>query len=107
MFIVLAFLEAMACGAFPVAGNIESVREWIEDGKNGLLCNPASPESLAAAIVRALDDAELRRHGNARNQQLIAERADHQSVMVQAEAFYGEIIRSTNNAVKVRFQKAA
>ena len=30
-------LEAMACGCFPVAGDIASLREWIEDGKNGLI----------------------------------------------------------------------
>ncbi len=44
-----------------LAGNIESVREWITDGKNGLLCDPANPRSLAHAILRSLDDAELRK----------------------------------------------
>ncbi len=56
-----SMLEAMACGLFPVAGGIESVREWIDDGVNGLLCDPASPEAAAGAIVRALRDADLRR----------------------------------------------
>jgi len=69
-------LEGMACGAFPIAGNIESVREWIDDGENGFLCDPANPESLATTIVRALDDAELRRKAKIHNQQLITDRAN-------------------------------
>ena len=69
-------LEAMASGVFPVVGDIESVREWIDDGVNGLLCDKDSPESLAAAILRALDDEALRKAARQRNQRLIAERAD-------------------------------
>jgi len=34
-----SLLEAIACGVFPVVGNIASVREWIEHGVNGLLCD--------------------------------------------------------------------
>jgi glycosyltransferase involved in cell wall biosynthesis len=84
-------LEGMACGAFPVLGNIESVREWIEDGVNGLLCDPASPESLAQAILRALDDEDLRRQAAMHNQKLIAKRADYQKVMARAEEFYRKV----------------
>jgi glycosyltransferase involved in cell wall biosynthesis len=52
-------LESMACGAFPIVGDIESLREWIKDGQNGLLVDPASPESTAAAVIRALSDPAL------------------------------------------------
>ncbi len=86
-------LEAMACGCLPVAGDIESVREWITDGGNGLLCDPASPESLANSIVRALCDEQLRNNARDQNKRLIAERADYRRVMKQAEEFYGEIIQ--------------
>jgi glycosyltransferase involved in cell wall biosynthesis len=85
-------LEAMACGCFPVAGDIESVREWIEDGVNGLLCDPASPESLAQAILRALNDSDLRQRARQHNVELIAERAEYGSVMAQAEQFYRRIV---------------
>lgn len=85
-------LEAMACGCFPVAGDIESVREWITDGVNGLLCDPADPESLASAIVRALSDADLRLRAANYNLKLIAERAEYGKVMAQAELFYQRIV---------------
>ena len=30
-------LEGIACGCFPVAGDLESIREWITPNENGLL----------------------------------------------------------------------
>ena len=85
-------LEAIACGCFPVAGNIESIREWIVDGENGLLVDPASPEALAEAIIRGIEDQPLCQQADHTNRQLIAERAAYQSVMPQAEHFYREIL---------------
>ena len=45
-------LEAMACGCFPVAGNIESIREWLVDGENSLLVDPGDPEPWRRPILR-------------------------------------------------------
>lgn len=50
----VALLEAMAIGLFPVVSDIEGNREWIDDGENGLLFEPGSASSLAAAIERAI-----------------------------------------------------
>jgi glycosyltransferase involved in cell wall biosynthesis len=85
-------LEAMACGCFPVAGDIESVREWIEDGENGLLVDPADPRTLAAGILRGLEDSELREKAHEKNTRLIAEKAAYGGVMARAKAFYEEIL---------------
>lgn len=85
-------LEAMACGCFPVAGNIESIREWFTDGKNALLVDPGDPAALAEAIIRAIEDTALRQSARQANQQLIAERAEYNAVMTQAEAFYREVL---------------
>ncbi len=87
-------LEAMACGCFPVAGDIESVREWINDEENGLLCDPTNADYLATAVVRALRDKELKAKAKEKNLRLIAERADYKKVMPQAEEFYYEIVNS-------------
>jgi glycosyltransferase involved in cell wall biosynthesis len=85
-------LEAMASGCFPVAGDIESVREWIDDGINGLLCDPASSNALAAAISLGLRDDELRRRAAANNVRLVRERAEYGKVMATADAFYRDTI---------------
>ena len=51
-------LEGMALGALPVAGDIESIREWITQGKNGLLFDPNDPRAVAAAILSALENGK-------------------------------------------------
>lgn len=84
-------LEAMACGAYPVAGRLESVAEWIEDRVNGALVDPGSPEQLAAAISAALADPELRAKAAEHNQRLIDERAEYRACLAQAERFYAQV----------------
>ena len=84
-------LEAMACGCVPVAGDLESIREWIVDGENGLLVDATSPEDLARGIVRALKDEDWRAAAAHRNLEIISERADYRQGMRKAEAFYREL----------------
>jgi glycosyltransferase involved in cell wall biosynthesis len=85
-------LEAMACGCFPVAGDIESVREWIRDGENGLLCDPNDSAAVAQTLIRALRDEPLRKRAQSANRSLVLERADHAAVMVRAVRFYERIV---------------
>ncbi len=81
-------LEAMACGSFPVAGDLDSLREWITPGSNGLLVESSKPQSLAEAILQGLDSEDLRRKAAEANRQLIAEKAAVEQVRPQMEAFY-------------------
>lgn len=50
-------LEAMACGIPVVMGDIPSIREWITDGRDGILVPPRDPVFLAAAVARVLGGA--------------------------------------------------
>jgi glycosyltransferase involved in cell wall biosynthesis len=84
-------LEAMACGCLPVAGDLESIREWIVDGENGLLVDAGNPESVAGAIVRGLKDDAWRAAAVRRNLQIVEERADFSEGMKRAEAFYRQL----------------
>jgi glycosyltransferase involved in cell wall biosynthesis len=84
-------LEAMACGCFPIAGDIESVREWITSGQNGLLLEPGSPSKWAAGIVAVLRDAELRRRAARANRAIVIERADAGWSMTKAVGLYHRI----------------
>jgi glycosyltransferase involved in cell wall biosynthesis len=81
----------MACGCFPILGDLESIREWIENGKNGFLVSPADPEAVAAAIVRAASDAGLRRAAADQNKRIIADRAEWHGVMGRVQKFYHEL----------------
>ncbi len=83
-----SLLEAMACGCLPVAGDLESIREWIDSGENGLLVDLKSPGRLAEALLQALSDDALLAQAAQINARLVAERAAYPQVMAQAEAFY-------------------
>jgi glycosyltransferase involved in cell wall biosynthesis len=85
-------LEALACGCFPVAGDLESIREWITPGVNGLLVDPADPQALAEAVLLALDQPELRRRAAKHNRQLVEQRADYARCMQTADNFYQSLI---------------
>ncbi len=85
-------LEAMACGTYPVAGDLQSIREWIEDGKNGTLVDPASADQVAEAIAHALEDTELRERAAEENIRLVETRADYEEGMQRAQSFYERLL---------------
>jgi hypothetical protein len=87
-----SLLEAMACGCFPIAGDIESLREWILPGINGLLIPPGDPEALSAAICLALTQPQLRAQAADRNRAIICTRAARAPVMEKVDAFYQQIL---------------
>ncbi|MEJ5225833.1 MAG: glycosyltransferase family 4 protein [Anaerolineales bacterium] len=87
-------LEGMACGCLPVAGDLESIREWITDGQNGLLIDSNDPASIAAGILRGLNEPALRNQAAQLNAGLVAERAEYSRNMARAEAFYQKVINA-------------
>jgi len=96
-----SLIESMACGCFPVAGDIEAVREWIVDQENGLLCDPRNTDSVAQAIVRALTDQGLQDSAREINIRLVDERADYDKVMIEAEKFYQRVIEGARTPIPV------
>jgi glycosyltransferase involved in cell wall biosynthesis len=91
-----SLLEAMACGCLPVVGNVDSLREWITPGENGLLVDATSTRELANGIVTALENQDLYEKGKNKNALIIAERADHRQCMAMTEAFYRNMIGSNS-----------
>lgn len=89
-------LEAMACGSYPIAGDLESIREWIEPGINGMLFDPTDPVALADAVIIALEDPDLRRRAAEYNLVMISERAEYQTSMARAVDFYNAVIGNKN-----------
>jgi glycosyltransferase involved in cell wall biosynthesis len=85
-------LEAMACGSFPIAGDLESIREWIEDGVNGLLIDPDNAEALATAVLKAIAEPQLRNAAALQNGRIISQRAAYQAVMAEVETFYSHLM---------------
>lgn len=55
-----SLLEAMACGLPVIASRIGGVVDVVEDGKSGILFEAGDVSGLASAMVRLLNDSELR-----------------------------------------------
>lgn len=56
----IVLLEAMASGCPVIASDIDGYREIIENGVEGFLVNPNKVEETVDAIVRLVDDREMR-----------------------------------------------
>ena len=89
----VALLQAMAAGAFPIVSDLPSQREWIRDGENGLVVPLHNPPALAAAIVRALDNAMLRRSAAEINRWIVEERGLNEKQMAHMEQLYWRLAR--------------
>jgi glycosyltransferase involved in cell wall biosynthesis len=87
-----SLLETMACGCFPVVGNIDSMREWVQAGVNGFLVEAADAHSIANAIVQAINQPALRKEAAKFNAALIAERAAYDPNMARVEIFYKSLL---------------
>jgi glycosyltransferase involved in cell wall biosynthesis len=86
-----SLIEAMAEGSFPICGDLPSIREWITDGKNGLLFNANQPKQLARQILEALARPSLRQEAVALNRELTRQKADRRLTRERAEALYGDV----------------
>jgi glycosyltransferase involved in cell wall biosynthesis len=91
-----SLLEGIACGCFPVAGDLESIREWITPEENGLLFDSTDPHSIADALLAAIENKNLREQAAGLNQNIIATRAEYEHNMKRAVDFYeGLIVRTS------------
>lgn len=86
-------IEAMACGCFPVVGDLESIREWITHGQNGLLFDANDPQSIADAILLGLEREDLRTEAAGLNANIISTRAEYGANMKRVEEFYKLVTR--------------
>lgn len=90
-------LEGIACGCFPIAGDLESIREWITPNENGLLFDSTDPRSIANTIVSALEKKNLRQKAAGLNQTMITARAEYKHNMQRVEMFYMKVLGKQGN----------
>jgi glycosyltransferase involved in cell wall biosynthesis len=92
-----SLLEGMACGCFPVAGDLESIREWITPGTNGLLTDATDPQKLAGSLLEAIENKNLRMQAAGLNGKMILERAEYSLCMKKVLGFYMSVRAMENN----------
>lgn len=90
-------LEGMACGTFPVVGDVESVREWVREDRNGLVVPAENASAVSAALLRALTDDNLVLPARERNLSLIRQRASYGSLMRAVEERYESVVIAHRN----------
>jgi glycosyltransferase involved in cell wall biosynthesis len=84
----VSVLEGMACGSVPLVSDVPSLREWIEDGENGLIVPAGNADTLAQALVRLLSDEPMRHRMAQRNLELVRTKADRTMWMQQMVNHY-------------------
>jgi L-malate glycosyltransferase len=93
-----AVLEAMSCGRAVVASDTGGCGGLIEAGRTGQLVPTRSPEVLAEAIIRLLEQPALREHmGRAARQRAETEFDIHIAVK-RLEAIYDELLDKAQGA---------
>ncbi len=88
----VVMLEAMAAGALPLMSPIDSIQEWITDGKNGLLAHALYPDQIAVALKRSLQDDVLFETAKHINWQIISQRADRSKIRSEIINYYQQLI---------------
>src|SRR5690348_14920898 len=97
-----AILEAMAAGVAVVATAVGGVPEIIEDEVTGLLVPPANPSLLCAAILRLLNDHELRRRISRAGRDHVAFYFSFGRLMGSLEALYTGLHKATSGLLEQR-----
>ena len=82
----------MSCNSLPIAGDIESLREWIDPGINGLLVDPGDPAALTDAIIYAHNHPDFCSSAASKNLTIIAERAEVRAIRLVIDRFYKSLL---------------
>ena len=82
------FLEAIACGCYPIVGDIASLREWVQDEENGRLIDPRDVQQVVETIIDKIQDNPGRDQAARRNWQILQDKADRSAVQKKVLAFY-------------------
>ena len=73
-------IESMALGSVPLHSDLESVREWVTDGDNGLLFQMSDPGAMIEGIRRLIRDDALVARAGARNLEIARARMDRDRI---------------------------
>ncbi len=87
----IVLLEAMASGVAIVASDIEGYRDVLTDGKEGMLCRPQDPRSIADAIIELAKNTERRRRMAAQGRET-SKRYDWTTVTGRIEKVYQAVL---------------
>jgi len=88
----VAALEASACGRPVIASNVGGVPEVVKDGITGILVPPNDPHQLAEAIIRLVQDAEVREKMGKAGYEFVKERYSWERSLDMMSDLYERLI---------------
>jgi glycosyltransferase involved in cell wall biosynthesis len=97
-----SIVEAMAAGRPIVATRVGGVPDAVTDGVSGLLVAPGSPEELAGALARILEDGALGARLAAAARDSARQRFAAGAVIPRLEAAYGSLIERARRGRRSR-----
>lgn len=84
----VSLLEAMASGLPPITTDIAGNREWVENGRNGLLYPPRNHVALASNIVRLIENKRERKLYGKRCLEIVRQKANWEKCVTRIETVY-------------------
>lgn len=88
----MAVLEAMALGVPVVASRVGGIPLAVREGEDGLLVEPHDVPALAEALLRLLQDAELRRRMGASAREHVQQRFSAAVTLPQLSSLWEEVV---------------
>ena len=88
----LAPLEAMLQGVPTIVSDAEGFRDFVEDGRNGMVFPKGDTAALAHAIDRVLSDAELQREIAVAGERTVRERFYAERMVDDVEKLYHRVL---------------
>lgn len=96
----VALLEAMACKIPVVATETEGYREVVQDGVTGIILKDRKPETMAAEIIKLLENKNMRKCMGENGRKRVLELYDWNKDVALMESLYRETIREYKKAGK-------
>jgi glycosyltransferase involved in cell wall biosynthesis len=91
--------EAMACGSFPILGNLPQYQEMVRDGLNGRLVTVGDVDALAQAMHWVAVHPDHRRNAAFYNRRRILDLGDKEVQDQLVNRIYGELIEKYSTGV--------
>ena len=85
-------MEAMACERPVVAARVGGVEELVQDSATGIVVQPRSSKALAAALIRLLDESQVRLDMGRKGRAVAEREFDFKKMVRQTEELYLSLI---------------
>ncbi len=94
----IGMMEAIAMRKCVVVSAVDGSKEIIKDGENGLLVTPQKPEELAKALIKVIDDADLRAKLGQNALKTVQEEFNAVTMTRKIENLYMEVLGKNSQA---------